>query len=80
MLTLSLEKINARSPYQIKLSGNGSFSFTTDEGLTYEVGFVEDYMLFVENVYQFFLVPKTEAGTQLRQQKTTLNNAVVEDF
>ena len=61
MLKLSLESINSRSPYTIQLTADGSFSFVTDEALTYEVGFIEDYMIAVENAYQFFLIPKEGA-------------------
>ena len=42
MLGLSIENINCHSPYNIELSEEGAFYFVTDEGLSYEVGFVED--------------------------------------
>ena len=45
MLRLSIETINSHSPYNIRLSDDGSFCFTTDEALTYEIGFVEDNKL-----------------------------------
>ena len=64
MLRLSIETINSHSPYNIRLSDDGSFCFTTDEALTYEIGFVEDHMIAIENAYQFFLMPKSDANVQ----------------
>ena len=42
MLKLSIDAINLHSPYSLRLSEEGSFCFTTDEALVYEVGFIED--------------------------------------
>ena len=90
MLHLSLEAINSRSPYRLSLSGNNAFCFTTDENMTYEVGFVEDHMLAVENAFQFFLVPKSETNesrdTKIQQTITSIieeffrNNDVLLDY
>ena len=44
------------------------------------MGFVEDYMLLVENVYQFFLVPKTEAGTTRDAKIQQTITAIIEEF
>lgn len=57
MLDLSLDRINASSPYVVYSSGEDAFSFVTDSGTVYEVGFVEDYMLGIDGVYQFFIMP-----------------------
>lgn len=53
MLKLSLESINYHAPYNIILSNDGVFSFSTDESHVYEIGFVEDHMISVDNAYQF---------------------------
>lgn len=56
MLNISEEKINLVSPYKVKLGDANSFYFTTCRGITYNVGFVSDYMLADEDVYQFYIV------------------------
>lgn len=59
MYSLSIERINRISPYQVEIASDGnSLVFHTHHGLTYEVGFVEDYTFFDENTYQFFIVEK----------------------
>lgn len=55
-MELSLERINAFSPYKVSLKDNGSLSFCTQYGSVYEVGFVEDYTFMDENAYQFFII------------------------
>lgn len=59
MYCLSIEQINQISPYKVEIASEGnSLIFETPHGLTYEVGFVEDYTFFDENTYQFFIVEK----------------------
>ncbi|MCE8952155.1 DUF6169 family protein [Bacteroides thetaiotaomicron] len=59
MYCLSIEQINQISPYKVEAASDGnSLIFHTQYGLTYEVGFVEDYTFFDENAYQFFIVEK----------------------
>lgn len=55
MIDLSLKAINDNSPYQLLKTQNGSFSFHTDYGKLYEVGFVKDEMIMTDKVYQFFI-------------------------
>lgn len=80
MLRLSIESINSRSPYKLILSGDGSFSFVTDEAQVYEVGFVEDYMLSVDNAYQFFLVPKSSPNFAKDDKMQQTITAIMEEF
>ena len=80
MLSLSIEDINRQSPYSIQLSADGSFCFTTDEAMTYEVGFVEDNMIAVDNAYQFFLIPKTIANVQRDAKMQQTVTAIIEEF
>lgn len=53
MLSLSVNSINETSPYKVENSGEGSFMFVTDHGVKYEVSFIVDYTLDLENIYQF---------------------------
>lgn len=55
-MNLSIERINALSPYKVSLKENGSLCFSTSSGSVYEVGFVEDYTFINENAYQFFII------------------------
>ena len=80
MFALSLVSINSHSPYRLQVSGDGCFSFTTDENQTYEVGFIEDYMLSVSNAYQFFLVPKSEPNDTKDEKIQQTITAIVEEF
>lgn len=56
MLNLTAEEINLTSPYRVSLGDSNSFYFTTKGGVTYNVGFVPDYMLADEGVYQFYII------------------------
>lgn len=63
MYCLSIEQINQISPYKVEAASDGnSLIFHTQYGLTYEVGFVEDYTFFDENAYQFLLWRKMESA------------------
>lgn len=53
-MELRIENINTTSPYKVYKSGE-NLRFDTDSGTVYEVGFVEDYSILEENVYQFFI-------------------------
>lgn len=61
MLSLSAESINYKAPYKVWLGDINSFYFTTGKGVTYNVGFVCDYMLADEGVYQFYIVDVNHA-------------------
>ena len=43
-LTFSLSELNRKSPYKLESSGGGSFSFVTEQGKKYEIGFIQDLM------------------------------------
>lgn len=80
MLRLSIEAINRRSPYQVTVSSDGSFCFTTDESQTYEVGFVEDYMFSMGNVYQIFLMPKEGQNLTKDNKMQQVVTVIIEEF
>ena len=80
MLGLSIENINCHSPYNIELSEEGAFYFVTDEGLSYEVGFVEDYMIAVDNAYQLFIMPKSSAKLRRDEKMQQTITAIIEEF
>lgn len=80
MLNLSIERINKHSAYKVSLSNEDTYTFTTDFGTVYEVGFVEDYMLGIKDVYQFFIAPKNNS---LRPKDIKIQNTlipIIEEF
>lgn len=80
MLNLSAERINLTSPYKVILGDANSFYFTTCKGVTYNVGFVSDYMLADEGVYQFYIVEvnHTHASKDPLVKRTIF--CVIEEF
>lgn len=68
MLDLSADIINETSPYKIISSGEGSFVFVTDYGVKYEVSFVVDYTLGMDNSYQL-CIDNVDNNTQPRDIK-----------
>ncbi len=79
-LTFSLSELNRKSPYLLESSGGGSFTFVTEQGKKYEIGFIQDLMISDEGVYQFFISTEDKFKTVLDRkiQQTVL--VVIEDF
>lgn len=79
-LNFSLSVLNEKSPYMLESSGMYSFSFITEQGKKYEVGFIQDLMISDEGVYQFFITTEDKFKTVLdrRIQQTVL--VVIEEF
>ena len=80
MLNLSLKKINSRSPYFVSSVGEDVFSFSTDYGVDYELGFIEDHMLEFDKLYQFFLLTKNGAKPVKDPKILVTVYAVLEEF
>lgn len=80
MLNLSLKKINSRSPYFVSSVGEDVFSFSTDYGVDYELGFIEDHMLGFDKLYQFFLLTKNGAKPVKDPKILVTVYAVLEEF
>ena len=62
MNTLDIELINASSPYYVRNAGNNKYRFTTNAGVAYLVGFMEDSMVEEYESYQFYIT--NETGSQ----------------
>ena len=60
--------------------GENSYAFTTDQGTNYEIGFVEDFMLGIDNVYQFFIEANGSAGKAKDPKIAETVFAVLEEF
>lgn len=80
MLNLSIHNINKKSPYLVQNNGDGSFVFETDHGVSYEVCFVIDYTLGIDNSYQL-CIDNVDNKTQPRDVKVRDTIiAIIEDF
>ena len=73
-LTFSLSELNRKSPYLLESSGGCSFTFVTEQGKKYEIGFIQDLMISDEGVYQFFISTEDKFKTVLDRkiQQTVL--------
>lgn len=54
-MTLSLDKLNAKAPYPLMRLSELTYSFVTDQGVHYEVGFYQDTTFMKEGAYHFFI-------------------------
>ena len=55
-MTLSLDKLNKKSPYALIKLSELTFSFVTDQGIHYEVGFYKDTIFMKDGeAYHFFI-------------------------
>lgn len=61
MTELTAERINLHSPYVVSKIDDNSFIFTSRYGVTFNVGFADDYMLMEEGAYQLFISNVNEA-------------------
>ena len=79
-LTFSLTALNKKSPYMLESSSMCSFTFVTEQGKRYEIGFIQDQMISDEGVYQFFITTEDKFKTVFdrRIQQTVL--VVLEEF
>lgn len=81
MRPLSIKKINDKSPYKVALKGESSYAFTTAQGVEYEIGFIEDYMLGIDDVYQFFIAVRGDQKPKSNDSKVAETVfAVMEEF
>ena len=79
-LTFSLSELNGKSPYLLESSGGGSFTFVTEQGKKYEIGFIQDMMISDEGVYQFFITTEDRFKTILDKKIQQTVQVVIEDF
>ncbi len=80
MLDLSIEHINEASPYKVKLTPQRTYSFITDDGVSYDMGFVEDCMLGIDNVYQFFIEAENTTSQHPDTKIQSTVYAILEEF
>lgn len=75
-----IDFINSRSPYKVRRTGGLSCRFDADNGLTYEVGFTEDYNLRDEGVFQFFITEINKSTSYKDDKVRQTIWIVIEEF
>lgn len=80
MITLSVDRINSKSPYKVTQTELNSFQFTNKYGNIYIIGFAEELMFDFEDVYQLFILDKeiTVKAADENIEKTVLS--ILEEF
>ncbi len=81
MNILSLQRINSKAPYEVKISRNECFYvFTTDKGIRYSISFSEEYEIGGSMSYQFSIDNIGNShGSYDKKIKDTII-AIIEDF
>ena len=81
MNILSLQRINSKAPYEVKISRNECFYvFTTDKGISYSISFSEEYEIGGCMSYQFSIdnIEKNHRPYDKKIKDTII--AIIEDF
>lgn len=79
MKVLSLSAINAKSPIPVSVTENGSFKFSCGED-DFVVGFVKDFSIMDDGVYQFFIDSKNHANTSGNKDVSRTIITIIEEF
>lgn len=79
-LTLSLAKLNERTPYRLESSGLYSFSFITEQGKKYDIGFIKDLMIADDGIYQFFITTEDNFKTLPDKKIEETITIIIEEF
>jgi len=80
-MTLSLERINARSPYQLQpLTDELSFCFVTEQNLHYTIGFYPDKYFMPNEAYHFFIDNEQDEHGTLDPKIMDVVISVIEEF
>jgi hypothetical protein len=79
-LNFSLTELNKKSPYMLESTGMYSFTFITEQGKKYEIGFIQDLMISDEGVYQFFITTEDQFKTVLDRKIQHTVFVVLEEF
>lgn len=80
MNPLSIEEINKKSPYEVAILPNGTLSFDTDYGVSYNIGFDPDESIWQDGAYQFYIANanKKTSPNDYKIKETIL--IVIEEF
>lgn len=64
----------------LESTGMYSFTFVTEQGKKYEIGFIQDLMISDEGVYQFFITTEDQFKTVLDKKIQQTVFVVIEEF
>lgn len=79
-MKLSLEAINAKSPYTLVRLTDMSFRFVTDQGLTYRVGFYADKYFMPNGAYHFYITNNEDEHGSHDPKILDVVIAIIEEF
>lgn len=80
MNSLDLIGINAIAPYTVENKGQGKYGFTTNTGIAYLVGFMDDSMVEEYESYQFYITNETGQHSPNDQCLWDTLFAIIEEF
>lgn len=80
MICLSADNINRTSPYQVKAIDELSLTFTTDFGVSYDVGFYKDTVFLIDGSYHFFIDNTNHQPSPNDPKLLATITAVIEEF
>ena len=76
-MTLSADKLNLRSPYQLTQINDMTFNFVTDKQIRYNVGFYKDTYFMEEGTYHFFIDnSEHEHGSYQEKSNPTIRKGI----
>ena len=79
-MTLSAEKLNRYSPYQLKQINDLTFRFVTDQRINYVVGFYKDTIFMEEGAYYFFIDNSDHEHGSYDPKILDVVTAILEEF
>lgn len=78
---LSLSSINKTAPYQVWTENGYTFLFRTGDGVTYEIGFVEDYMISDDGDVSQLIISVVNGDASHRDSKIQYTvTAILEEY
>lgn len=80
MITLSLSRINAKSPYEVRAVSDGDFEFITDCGIHYIVNFIDDTPLGGCATFQFAFKKNISQRSAHDIKVATTIHAIIDEF
>ena len=80
MIDLSQNRINTKAPYKVTQIENTTFFFTTQSGILYSAGFVQDFSFMESGVYQFFISNVNKKHEQTDNNIFKTLRIIIEDF
>ena len=79
MISLSLERINAKSPYEVFIL-NGGYEFHTHKGIRYRIKFIEEEQIGGCDTYQFAISKLDNFKSSYDSNISATTFAIIDEF